>query len=688
LIMPTRRYLLIICLALVAGGANAADKAGAKITFDQHVMPILRDKCFACHNQDKKSGGLRMNTYTNIMTGGASGEAIKPGQPDNSLLFKLVTHQQEPHMPPKSPTLPKESLDTIKAWIQGGALENDGSKVPVVNKPKLDIALTAISKGKPDGPPPMPVRLKLDPVVQTGKANAITALAASPWAPLVAVAGQKQVLLYHSDSLELLGILPFPEGIPYVLRFSRNGSLLLGGGGRGGKSGRAVVWSVATGERIFDVGDEMDAVLAADISADQTQIALGGPSKVVRVFSTRDGKLIHEIKKHTDWIYAVEFSPDGVLLATADRNGGLFVWEAHTGREYFSLRGHTGAIMDVSWRADSNVLASASEDATIRLWEMENGGQVKAWGAGAGVQSVKYARDGRLVSCGRDRLARVWDQNGAQQKAFEALPDVAMRAAFSHDVNRVIAGDWSGQVRVWNLADAKIAGTLAANPPSLAEQLDRAARELAARQAAFDQSAAAAATSLAAAQKAAAELAAAQQSASDTAAAAKIVNDALARAKQAADMAAVPFQAAQQQMNAKEVLARALTEAAAKVKESADKAKDNKDLAAALAKSRGIAAQAAAELAANQKAVNDLLPGIKAANDQLAIAQRAAGVTNTAATAAAKLVESRAPVAKAAADKAAADKVVADGAAAALAVARAALEKYKSAQAPTKTVQK
>jgi WD40 repeat protein len=149
------------------------------------------------------------------------------------------------------------------------------------------------------------------------------------------------------------------------------------------------------------------------------------------LFSMKDGKMVNEIKKHTDWITALEFSPDGVLLATGDRNGGLFVWESFTGREYFSLRGHTAAITDVSWRMDSNVLASASEDTTIKLWEMENGGMIKNWGAhGGGVQSVKYSHDGRIASCGRDRVARVWDGNGTAQRTFEAQPDISLRVAF------------------------------------------------------------------------------------------------------------------------------------------------------------------------------------------------------------------------------------------------------------------
>jgi hypothetical protein len=655
-------------------------RAGDKVTYQDHVLPILRDKCLGCHNQDKKSGGLRLNTFTNLMAGGSSGEVVKPGDADNSRLYLQVTHKREPFMPPKSEMLAKENLETIRQWIVGGALETAGSKAIAANMRKLDIALKSISKGKPEGPPPMPSdKFNLEPVVRTARANALTALAASPWAPLVAIGGQKQVLLFHTETLDLLGVLPFPEGVPQVLKFSRNGSLLLVGGGRGAKSGRVVVWSVTTGERIFEVGDEFDAVLAADISADQTQIALGGPSKVVRVYSTKDGKLLHEIKKHTDWVYALEYSPDGVLLASGDRNGGLFVWEAHTGREFFSLRGHTAAVTDVSWRDDSNVLASASEDGTIRLWEMENGNAIKNWGHGGPVEAVKYAHDGRLVSCGRDRVAKLWDQNGAQQRAFEAFPDIALRAAPSHDGSRVIAGDWTGQIRIWRSADGKLADNLLANPPSTAEQFEKASKELIARKTAYDQLAATAAAAQAAAQKAAADLTAAQQAVANSSAAIKETNDAVPKAKAIVDQTNAAITTAKNQVAAKEVLAKALADAAGKVQETATKDKANSELTKAADKAREIAAQAAADLAAVQKSVADLTAAAKTAADQLTAAQKRAAEATAAATAAPNLVKERTAAAQTAAAKAAAEKAAADQAAAAMTAASARVDKWKSA---------
>ncbi|MFV1966427.1 MAG: c-type cytochrome domain-containing protein [Pirellulaceae bacterium] len=478
----------LICL--LATPNQAEEKKPPKISYDDHVKPILRQKCFACHNPDKKNADLDLTNYTTLMQGGGSGGVIEIGDAESSYLYLLVTHDSEPYMPPESPKIADEMIETFRKWIDGGALENAGSTSTMKAKPKFDLALETAPTDRPEVAP-MPERLSLEPVIRTAKTTAITALATSPWAPLVAVAAEEQVLLYHTQTLQLLGVLPFPEGIPEVLKFSRNGSLLLAGGGQGGSSGRAVVWNVMTGQRIFEIGDELDSVLAADISADQTLIALGGPQRVVRIYSTATGRKIHELRKHTDWIYSLEFSPDSVLLATGDRNGGLHVWEAWTGREYLALAGHSAAVTALSWRADSNVLASCGGDGNVRLWEMENGKQVKNWGAhGGGVSSLEYARDGRLVTCGRDRVAKLWAADGKPLRAFEAFGDLALEASFCDESGRVIAGDWTGAVRVWNAEDGKRLGELTPNPPRLAERLQVASAQLAANQAAHQQKAA------------------------------------------------------------------------------------------------------------------------------------------------------------------------------------------------------
>src|SRR5258708_14888344 len=116
---------------------------------------------------------------------------------------------------------------------------------------------------------------------------------------------------------------------------------------------------------------------------------------------------------------------------------------------------------------------------------MENGAQVKNWGAhGGGALSVDFTHDGRLVSAGRDNLAKAWDQNGQQLRAFDAFADLAMEATFTHDGARVVAGDWTGEIRMWDTADGKLVAKLPMNPPTLEMIATASAQQAVAPQAA------------------------------------------------------------------------------------------------------------------------------------------------------------------------------------------------------------
>src|SRR6266542_893916 len=95
-------FFLFVSFVSSVVPSSAAEK---KLTYDEHVAPIFRDKCNACHDQDKAKGGLILNNYTKMMEGGSSGEVVKPGDADGSRLFLLVSHKQQPNMPPKAPMI-------------------------------------------------------------------------------------------------------------------------------------------------------------------------------------------------------------------------------------------------------------------------------------------------------------------------------------------------------------------------------------------------------------------------------------------------------------------------------------------------------------------------------------------------------------------------------------------------------
>ena len=456
--------------------AVASPVAAQKVTFDEHVLPVFKNQCLKCHNPDKPKADLDLSTYSATMKGGSSGLIVAGGDPDGSSLYKVVTHAAEPTMPPKS-KLPDKEIEIIKKWISGGLLENSGSKAVVSNRPKVDLSLTAASFGKPEGAPPMPGDLLLDPVVRTPRTSASTALAVSPWAPLVAFGGQKQVLLYNTDTLQLAGVLPFPEGFPHDVKFSRNGKLLLASGGRGANKGLAAVWDITTGDRILTAGDELDVALAADISSNQKWIALGGPDRLVKIYATATGEQLHKMKKHTDWVTALEFNHTSTYLATGDRNGGIVVWDADAGQEVQTFSGHRAGITSLAWRSP-DLLVSASEDGTVRTWSVKEAVQVKSVNAHNSVLGLRLTVDGSMATCGRDKTISTWDKEGNKGKTFTITNDLPVRAALTHDGKRVVASDWTGRVYAWNVADGKELSGLSLNPPPIAEQQEQVAKRI------------------------------------------------------------------------------------------------------------------------------------------------------------------------------------------------------------------
>jgi len=467
-----RQGLILVSIATLASAQD-------KVTYDDHVFPLFQQACLNCHNPDKTKGGLDLSSYSGAMKGSSGGKIAEPGDP-GSTLINVVMQTAEPKMPPEGEKLSNDQIQILKRWIEGGLLENKSSSARKASKPKFEATPRTDPASKPDGPPPMPAHLLLEPPVVTTKGSAVHAIAASPWAPLIAITGQHQILLHHSETLELVGILPFPEGDPVSLAFTPDARYLIVGGGVPGKSGVTVTFDVTNGSRLLTVGKEFDTVLAADIRPGFDIVATGGPSRLLKLWKTDSGEPLKSIKKHTDWITALDLSPDGVLLASGDRNGGVWVWESETGNEFHTLRAHQAAITTAAFRADSNILATSSEDGTVRFWEMNGGSEVKKIDAHpGGVAAFSFARDGTSLTVGRDMKVKLWkpDFNPLRDIA-QNLPALPTSAALDAEGKRAFVGDTRGTVLVFNTADGKAAGQIPTNPPTIEARLQTIAAKI------------------------------------------------------------------------------------------------------------------------------------------------------------------------------------------------------------------
>ncbi|CAN5914457.1 hypothetical protein BH11VER1_BH11VER1_26010 [soil metagenome] len=98
--------------------------------FVTKVKPVLVYYCIECHTDQAapQYGGFSMETGLSALTTGRHGPVIRPGKPDESLLFTVLRlgHEEVLGMPPAPDKVTDEERDAVRQWILSGAKWPDG----------------------------------------------------------------------------------------------------------------------------------------------------------------------------------------------------------------------------------------------------------------------------------------------------------------------------------------------------------------------------------------------------------------------------------------------------------------------------------------------------------------------------------------------------------------------------------
>lgn len=104
---PRRPSVTMLCALAgwIASPAaiGAADPLPGTVEFNRDIRPILSDTCFQCHGPDeaKRKADLRLDTEQAVLADLGGYQAIVPGDPAQSELFKRITAESpDERMPP------------------------------------------------------------------------------------------------------------------------------------------------------------------------------------------------------------------------------------------------------------------------------------------------------------------------------------------------------------------------------------------------------------------------------------------------------------------------------------------------------------------------------------------------------------------------------------------------------------
>ena len=122
--------LLVIAATLAACDKDKAEQLQLqKVTYVDDVEPILQRHCAECHvagQQGAEATGFLVDSYESVMQDSSFGPVIDPGSARTSSLYILVSGKDNLtiNMPHGKDPLSAEDIETIRVWIDNGAVKN------------------------------------------------------------------------------------------------------------------------------------------------------------------------------------------------------------------------------------------------------------------------------------------------------------------------------------------------------------------------------------------------------------------------------------------------------------------------------------------------------------------------------------------------------------------------------------
>ncbi len=115
----TAMVLSLTCIATSRAQDDVAETAKLQF-FEKKIRPLLVNHCHECHAGREHKGGLRLDSREALLTGGDSGAAMVPGDPDASLLIDAVRYGEVYEMPPDG-KLADQDIAALVQWVRSGA---------------------------------------------------------------------------------------------------------------------------------------------------------------------------------------------------------------------------------------------------------------------------------------------------------------------------------------------------------------------------------------------------------------------------------------------------------------------------------------------------------------------------------------------------------------------------------------
>ncbi len=354
----------------------------------------------------------------------------------------------KPQMPLGMTPLAPEQIDLVRNWVAAGAKDDTPAE-----------ARETLSAGAPT--------VYFQPPV-------LTALAFSPDGKMLAVSGNREILLHTLDGSAPAQRLPGLSDSILSLAFSRDGSLLVAGGGTPARFGEIQFWDLnlfpkprgqqPAAKLRRSVMLTGDTVFGVSLSPDATRVAAGCTDNTVRIVDTATGKELDKMGAHENWVLGTVFSVDGKRVVSVGRDRSAKLTDAATGAFQENVNLLRGELAAVARHPSRDVVVIGGEDRIAYVYLMDRPKNMKIADdttqirklerQNGAIAALAWSPDGkRIAVAGAAPEVNVYDADtGARVAACTGHSAGIYSVAFSPDSSTLATGGFDGTVRLYDAA--------------------------------------------------------------------------------------------------------------------------------------------------------------------------------------------------------------------------------------------